>query len=247
MNIKRVGPLALAAAIALTGTTSVSAAAVDAGGPQAVVEASVECSTRQDWLCMARLMDPVALKDVRSLFAEIFQGDTLDPRIQAMFGGKTGEQIARLSDTEFLAAFLGGVMRQAGGITIEKVQVLGGVAEGQDQYHAVTRSVARLELADTALTTVDVISVRKVDGQWRLQLNGDVQAVMAGLRRLRAQREQAAPPGGSADGSVFRVPQLEKFRRAREAAAKNRAQAEAALEQAAAKGAQKTERAKAGN
>jgi hypothetical protein len=205
MKIKRVGHLTLAATIALAGSTSVSAAAVNAGSPQAVVDASVECSTRQDWLCMARLMDPVALKDVRSLFAEIFQGDTLDPRIQAVFGGKTGEQIARLSDTEFLAAFLGGVMRQAGGITIEKV-----------------------------------------DGQWRLQLNGDVQAVMAGLRRMREQRERAVQPGGSID-SVLRTPQLEQFRRARQAAAKNTATAEAALEDAAARATRETERAKDGN
>lgn len=242
MNLKRVGHPALAVAIALAWSASVSGAPKDAGSPQAVVDASVECSTRQDWLCMARLMDPVALKDVRSLFAEIFRGDTLDPRIQAMFGGRTSEQIARLSDTEFLAAFLGGVMRQAGGITIEKVHVLGGVAEGQDQYHAVTRSVARLELADTALTTVDVISLRKVDGQWRLQLNGDVQAVLASLRRLREQRGQAVQPD-AASGSVFRLPQLEQLRRAREATARDIKAAEAALEHAP----QQAERAKAGN
>lgn len=246
MKTKRVGNLALAVTVALAWSTSVSGASMDAGSPQAVVDASVECGTRQDWLCMARLMDPVALKDVRSLFGEMFQGDTLDPRIQAMFGGKTSEQIARLSDTEFLAAFLGGVMRQAGGITIEKVQVLGGVAEGQDQYHAVTRSIARLQLADTTLTTVDVISLRKVDGQWRLQLNGDVQAMMAGLRRIRAQREQTVQPDGSAD-SALRVPQLEQLRHAREAAAKKTAAAEAALEEAAARAAQQTERPKAGN
>lgn len=211
--------LLLAAAVAVfsaplwAAAPAESVAHVDTTQAQAVIQASAECSRRQDWPCLARLMDPAALKDLRTLLGEVVEGGGADPRMAAMFGGKTPEQITRLDDAEFFAAFLGGTMRAAGGVTIDSVQVVGGIPEGDDQYHAITRSVMRTGLVDTPMTVMDIASVRRVDGQWRLQLKGDMRAMVEGLRRMRTGRAvvPAEPAKGAAAGDSLR-PQLDAIR-----------------------------------
>lgn len=67
--------------------------------------------------------------------------------------------------------------------------MIGGISEGEDQYHAVTRTVMRSKLGGTPVTVVSVTSLRRIDGHWRLQL-GDIRAMVEGLRRTRAAEVQ---------------------------------------------------------
>lgn len=194
-------------------------ASVDTSRPQPVIEASAECSRRQDWSCLARLMDPAALKDLRELLGDRVFGDTPDPRLAAMFDGKTPEQIKRLDDTEFFAAFMAGTLRSVGGVSIESLQVIGGIPEGEDQYHAVTRAVMRSGLTDTPMTMMDIVSLRRIDGRWRLQLKGDVRAMIEGLRRMRTQAGTAGAPGADGAQGELRRPQLQALRQQHEAQA----------------------------
>ncbi|KRD80011.1 hypothetical protein [Lysobacter sp. Root983] len=90
-------------------------APVDTTHPQAVIAASAECSRRQDWLCLARLMDPAELKDLRDLMGEMVVGATSHRRSTGTFNGRTPEQLERLNDAEFFSAFTAGATREAGG------------------------------------------------------------------------------------------------------------------------------------
>ncbi|SFK97992.1 hypothetical protein [Lysobacter sp. cf310] len=207
-------------------------ASVDTSRPQPVIEASAECSRRQDWLCLARLMDPVALKDLRELLGERISGATPDPRFTAMFDGKTPEQIKRLDDSEFFAAFMAGTLRSVGGVSIESLQVVGGIPEGEDQYHAVTRAVMRSGLTDTPMTMMDIVSLRRIDGRWRLQLKGDVRAMIEGLRRMRAQAGTDGGQGGGDAQGALRRPQLQALQQRRLEAHAEAQRARAALEAA---------------
>lgn len=203
-------------------------------GAAACRGARLGCRRRQDWLCLARLLDPVALNDLRGLIGEMVEGaDTSNPRLLALFGGKTPEQIKRLNDAEFFAAFMSGTMSNLGGVSVDSVQVVGGIPEGDDQYHAVTRTVMRSGLSDTPVTTMDIASLRRIDGHWRLQLKADVRAMADGLRRMRADRGAAA--GGQGKTPVAaepRRPQLEAIRQQREAAASQARKARSAQEAA---------------
>lgn len=176
------------------------AAAVDTYSPEAVVEATAQCSRRADWPCLARLMDPVALKHMRGFLGEAIEMSPDDPSIAAMFGGKNLEQIKRLDDAEFFAAFLSGAVSNMAGAKVESVQVVGGVAEGEDQYHAVTRTSVRMGPAQTRLTTMGVVSVRRIDGQWRLQLKGDISAMTEAIRQARAKGGPTGAGPAGADG-----------------------------------------------
>ncbi|UHQ21688.1 hypothetical protein LVB77_13495 [Lysobacter sp. 5GHs7-4] len=193
------------------------AAPVDSTRPQAVIDASAECSRRQDWRCLAGLMDPAALTDLRGLLGELVEGTgTANPRLLALFGGQTPEQIRRLDDAGFFAAFMSGTMKNLGGISIDSVQVVGAIPEGDDQYHAVTRTVMRSGLSDTPVTTMDIASLRRIDGRWRLQLKADVKAMTDGLRRMRADRGAAASGQGATPSSTdARRPQPEALKQRR--------------------------------
>ncbi len=217
---------------AAAATPAQPVASVDTRRPQPVIDASAECSRRQDWPCLARLMDPAALKDLRELLGDRISGATADPRMAALFGGKPPEQIERLDDNEFFAAFMAGTMRVVGGVSIDSVQVIGGIAEGEDQYHAVTRTVMRSGLTDTPMTLMDIVSLRRIDGQWRLQLKGDVRAMIEGLRRVRAQAN-AAGQGGDDAQEALRRSQLQALRQRRLQAQADVQRAQAALEAAA--------------
>lgn len=195
LNLMLATALTAAAAPAWAATV---AAAVDTRSPQAVVEATAECSRREDWPCLARLMDPVALKHMRGFLGEAIEMSPGDPNIAAMFGGKNLEQIKRLDDAEFFAAFLGSAISNIAGAKVDSVQVVGGVAEGEDQYHAVTRTSVRMGPAQTRLTTMGVVSVRRIDGQWRLQLKGDISAMTEAIRQARAKADPAGADGGQA-------------------------------------------------
>jgi hypothetical protein len=208
--------IAIAAALALSPLSLRAAApAVDRNRPEAVVAAGAECSRRQDWRCLAGLMDPTALRDVRELMSATGGAGML---------GVDAAQLQAMSDADTFAAFMGAVMQRAGGMRIESVQVLGGVPEGADQYHAITRTTVRLNSADAVFSGIEATSLNKVGGQWRMQLNGDAKKLLQMFKRL-GRRPAAAGTASSGPAVVgqepLKRPRLNEVRErlAREAAA----------------------------
>lgn len=202
--------------------------ALDAGRPGAVAEAGAECTRRQDWTCLARLMDPAALRDLRALFSE-----TGGPRLL----GLSEQEFQRNSDVETFAAFMGAAMARTRGMRVENVQVIGGVAEGANQYHAVIRTTVRMP-GDIRYSAVEATSLNKVDGRWWLQPNGDAQKMLQMIRSLprsSAAADGAGAPKPADNAERARVPMLEKMRaeRARQGAAAKAEQSPAAAGQPA--------------
>ncbi|MFT5467721.1 MAG: hypothetical protein ACI8UO_002828 [Verrucomicrobiales bacterium] len=160
------------------------ASAVDQSDPLKVAEAYWNALTESDYAAAAELFDPKALKGVRELMS-IFE-DSDNPQIAAavpqLFGeGATAEMLAAMSDVEFFEKFLGTVMGLMGeSVDFEEMKVLGGVDEGKDIRHIVTRMTVKVE--ELKMGAIEVVSLRNVDGKWSVMLKGEIEAMAKGLR-----------------------------------------------------------------
>lgn len=181
-------------------------AEVDVRRPEAVVEASAECGRREDWMCMGRLIDPAALRELRQFLAAT---------VGARLLGVEPAKLQAMSDVEVLAAFMRMSMERAGGVRIERVEVVGGVAEGADLYHAITRTTVRLVQNDTRFTAMDVASLVRVDGRWWLQLNGDARKMMQMFEQAKRRAGAPAAPSAAPPGRQPAAPGLERLRQDR--------------------------------
>lgn len=123
--------------------------------------------------------------------------------------GQTKETVAAMSDLDFFAHFLSGVMGQAkafGDVTLDNLEVLGEVPEGQDVVHVLTRS--RAKMGEMEIEGMEVISFRRVAGTWKALLSGKMKGMAVQLKAalldgesldveaapVRLEPEKAPPP-----------------------------------------------------
>ena len=144
-----------------------------------------------DYDAAARLFDADGNKDFRALFAFMKDAD-VDARQQIyerMFGPwASQESVEKMSDTEFFGSIFGFAMEQRlgrSGVRITNAEYLGHVAEGDDMAHAVTR--VTVAVGNSEVTSLDVTSLVRRNGAWRMQVSGDIEQVAAGIRRALGQ------------------------------------------------------------
>lgn len=136
----------------------------------------------------AGLFDPAELGSFRDLMRFIYENteDSNDELLAAFFGeGATGESVAGLSDADFFASFLALVMNETKKkmpMGFSGVEALGFVSEDPDKAHVVTRF--NLDLNDSAISMVDVVSVRRVDGDWKILMQADMKALANQLKAM---------------------------------------------------------------
>ena len=138
-----------------------------------------------DYDAAARLFDPSDIKVFRESFA--FMAELPVEQQQAVYEQMIGpwasqESVEKMSDEEFFASIFGFAMRQAmGQVEITEADYLGSVMEGDATAHAVTRiSVA---VGDYAVTEMDVTTLARVNGAWRMKVSGDVGRVADMIKR----------------------------------------------------------------
>ena len=142
-----------------------------------------------DWPGAAETFDPAALKQFRGFFGAQGETSPMAPMLQALLGIEDGKSLDTLDDTAFFAGFLQSMMGRMGGmVTLGGQQILGGVPEGADRMHLVARTSA--EAMGLKMTNMEVVTLNRTSGGWRLALSGQMEG-MAALFRKMAEGEKA--------------------------------------------------------
>lgn len=162
--------------------------------PEQVATESYARMRAGDWSGAAETFDPAALKQFREFFGVRGEPSPMTPMLQALFGIEDGESLDTLDDAAFFAGFLKSMLGRMGGmVSMGGQQILGGVPEGADRMHLVTRTTA--EAMGVRMTNMEVVSLNRTRGGWRMALSGQMEG-MATLFRKAAEAEKAlqAPP-----------------------------------------------------
>ena len=166
--------------------------------PEAVAGAMYSRMQGGDMRGAAELFDPAALKEFHDMLGPVMgllaeDGDAT-PMLGPLFGGASPKQLKSASDGEFFAAMLNGILGRSG-VKLESQQILGSVAEGPDLRHVVTRNTA--SGLGMTMTEMEVVSLRRVDGAWRVLLSGQMKGMAEAIRRGldAAESKKSAPQG----------------------------------------------------
>ncbi len=167
------------------------ASPVSADDVERVVLQYFDAMEYEDYDAAARLFDPDDIREFRGLFAFMEDAD-VNARQQIyerMFGPwASQESVAKMSDTEFFASVFGFAMQQSfgrSGLQIAGAEYLGHVPEGDDTAHAVTR--IRVAAGNNEITSLDVTTLVRRNGAWRMKVSGDIEQIAAGIRRALGQ------------------------------------------------------------
>ena len=163
-----------------------SIASVFAGPASEAARAYYTTLKTKDYPAAAKHFDPAALKSFRemlSFFNELPDEEAADT-LSMFFGeGATKDSVKKMSDSEFFAAFLKGLMQEAeeaGGVEFGDFQVLGEVPEGEDVIHVVTRN--KVGVGELKIESMEVMSFKKAGDSWKAMLNGEMSGVAAQLK-----------------------------------------------------------------
>jgi hypothetical protein len=95
---------------------------------------------------------------------------------------------------ELSKTYLRNIMKQAarlGQLNFEKVEVLGSVSEGDSIYHVVART--HFTLAEMNMESVQVISFRKSDQEWRVLLQGKFKGIALQIKKALEANKALKP------------------------------------------------------
>jgi hypothetical protein len=172
-------------------------------GPAAAAALTPEMSAEQvareayarmragDWAAAAETFDPAALKQFRGMVGPLLERP-VGEGVLGMFhdDGKLSADTGKMSDAEFFAGFVRGLMLGSGA-NLNGQDILGAVPEGPDRMHLVTRS--SVEAMGIHLTQVEVVTLNRTPQGWRLALNGKLDGMAQALRQASETRPSSPP------------------------------------------------------
>ena len=140
----------------------------------------------KDYEVAVAMFFPPALAEFRKMMS--FMSEIPDDEregIYATFFGPDADKdtVAKLSDAQFFAAFLGGVIGQAEAqaqTELRDVQVLGEVPEGPKVRHVVARS--KMKAGELEVESMEVVSFTNNNGVWQATLSGQMKGLPQQLR-----------------------------------------------------------------
>ncbi|MEM7248677.1 MAG: hypothetical protein AAF533_25320 [Acidobacteriota bacterium] len=156
-----------------------------------LVHAYMEAMTTEGLGAVGPYIDPEQLGQLRDLLMPLFQGEDASTQAQMlaiMFPGQELSlgQLGSVAPDEWFSAFIRllGVSGQPLP-TVEGGRILGSVRETGELIHVVVR--ANTVIADTSISTIDVVPVRCRGGRCRIGLKADL---------LAAAQAMSAAAGG---------------------------------------------------
>ena len=150
---------------------------------------------KEDYKAAATYFDDASLKDFRDrwgFFGELPEELAREVYPQFFGEGQTKESVAAMTDAAFFAHWLGFFQAQAkacGKVALDNWKYLGEVPEGEDTVHVLTRS--RAQVGEQEFDGVVAMTFRKVNGQWKYSVPGEMLALPA---LLRAELQASNPP-----------------------------------------------------
>lgn len=129
----------------------------------------------------AALVHSSALSSIRRIVNLMLSDDADSAQRMKILKVRTAAEQAKLTDRQVFARFLGVVMDQPGAREVlknSKSTALGAVAEGQT-LHFVSRTEIAME--GVKMSKMEVLSMQKEDGVWRVLLSGDLSGMVAAM------------------------------------------------------------------
>lgn len=194
--IPRKGPfliLGLLLALSLSGALLQAAEPPAAESPESVVQRYGAALRASDYHKIAELMHPEALEKFRNLLLPLLEtgpGADKDDSLLALFHGKDAAALKKLSPAEFFAAFMDGVMSSEPAtkeaLASASMAPIGSVPEG-DVLHVVCRTSVALRGA--SYSKLEVVSLKRAVGNWRVLLSGELEGMAEILRASRSRKQ----------------------------------------------------------
>lgn len=155
-------------------------AAAQEESPEALAARALAVTSAFDWAGLARLIDPSELERVQHVFGRLMEAEP-DPTVLGMFDVTTREEFLALPPHDVMIAFLeiAEVQQQLRSVEILDGRVIGIVRESDDEAHAVIRQTVRMMGFD--ISTPDIISMRRREGGWWLQMGPELEGMLIGL------------------------------------------------------------------
>jgi hypothetical protein len=156
--------------------------------PEAVARKAMTAMKENRLDDFAKAMHPDALKTVKSTLVTIAEAAAKDGRereVTAIFGDKSLDELKKLDDAQFFAAFYGAMTRRRPElkrvVADSEVQIIGHVMEGRDTAHVVLRMTATVE--GTKIVKTDVVSMKKTSTGWGMLLSADLENMASVLKK----------------------------------------------------------------
>lgn len=129
----------------------------------------------------AALVHSSALSSIRRIVNLMLSDDADSAQRMKILKVRTAAEQSKLTDRQVFARFLGVVMDQPGARDVLKNSrstALGAVAEGQT-LHFVSRTEIAME--GVKMSKMEVLSMQKENGVWRVLLSGDLSGMVAAM------------------------------------------------------------------
>lgn len=160
--------------------------------PSATAVAFYDFLKSSNYVEAAALFDPEELSEFRDVLRVVYEdtNETDRRQLQRFFGADvTVERLNAMSDAEFFSTFLRLIFQQlqaSGSFSLDGVEVLGSVREGDDRAHVVIRQ--KIGLGENTVDMMDVVSVRLIEKDWKLMMKADMKGVAAAVRQSIQQQ-----------------------------------------------------------
>ncbi len=139
----------------------------------------------------ASYFDQAALSEFRNMMSFITElpDQKVEGVLAVFFGeGATKDTVSKLPDSKFFSSFLSAMMSRAeaaGGLNFDGMEILGEIKEGEDISHVVTRN--KVTVGDITLEAMEVVSFRKIDGEWKALMSGKLKGMATQMRAALSQ------------------------------------------------------------
>ena len=162
--------------------------------PQQAVESYIASLTGGRFEEAAAQMDERDLLRFRGILQSLLevQAKPGEPSPLALLDGVKDFAAAQaLSGPAFFNAFLNGLAKLnpsfAASLRSASGEVLGSVPEGADTLHFVCRSNSKM--GELSLTKMTVVTVRRVGGEWKIALSGEIEGLAETIRQSVLRRK----------------------------------------------------------
>jgi hypothetical protein len=136
----------------------------------------------------AKAMHPEEIKRFRGILSGVIDSAAQkgeEKQLLAIFGVASVEELHKLNDRQFFAAFYLGATRAAPQLkqmmAEAEFQTLGQVMEGKNTAHVVYRM--EMTADGTKISKVSVISLQRTESGWGVMLNAEIEAMAKGLKK----------------------------------------------------------------
>src|SRR5574341_639020 len=149
--------------------------------PEEITRAYFDKIKQHKWGETGQYFEKNSLKEFRETFDFLFvvpDKEAQKEAIAGLFGEEmTAEKLKKLSDETFFSKLMN-VMTTMGGmgqIEFDSLEIIGSVPESDSLMHVLNR--AKVKAGEITVKEIDVTSFKKVNGQWKIILSGEMKGM----------------------------------------------------------------------